>query len=288
MAARPRMPRPRARVRGPWRSPGRAWSCSCRDCVVIVVVVVVVMIVVVTWPAPGGLERGEADAGGDQQAPDDRVLGARRPRAELQPDGDEHRPQHDREQDVGHAGEAREARDLGHRVSPRPSQHGQRHPVVGQDGVAEADSGGRGKQSGRGCAHAVSASSGRAGGEAQPEMLGVGDRLLEQRCGRARRAARRSPGGRRARPPPGPDDAAPVAAARPRTAPSRRAGPARPPSRGPAARRLRMRTRLGVASACIVSATERAVSAVRIIRSGRRHVPCTHYCMNRHAYISVH
>jgi hypothetical protein len=42
----------------------------------LVVVVVVVMVVVVMMPPAGELEHGEAQAGGDQDRPNDRVLGA--------------------------------------------------------------------------------------------------------------------------------------------------------------------------------------------------------------------
>jgi hypothetical protein len=77
--------------------------------VVVIIVAVAVMIVgvvmVVRVAVTGGLEHGEAETGGNQQAADDRVLRAGDGMAKLQADGDDHRAQHDRQQHVRHAGE---------------------------------------------------------------------------------------------------------------------------------------------------------------------------------------
>jgi hypothetical protein len=53
----------------------------------------------------GQFEDDEANARGDQQTADDRVLGALDGRAELQADRDDHTAQHDREQNVRDASE---------------------------------------------------------------------------------------------------------------------------------------------------------------------------------------
>src|ERR1700742_4484994 len=58
-----------------------------------------------------------------------------------------------------------------------------------------------------------------------------------------------------------------------------------PTEHGPAARRLRIRTRLGAASACIVSATERAVSAVTVVKSGS--TPCPMHTL-LHEQLCIH
>ena len=63
-------------------------------------VAVPVAMVVVAMAAAGQLEDGEAHPGGDQDHADDRVLRALKRRAELQPDGDDHAAEDDREQDV--------------------------------------------------------------------------------------------------------------------------------------------------------------------------------------------
>ncbi len=87
------------------------------------------------------VEGEEADAGGDEQAADDGVLGALHRRAELQPDHHDHRPEDDRHQHVGHAGQAGQARHLAQGIPAGPAEHRERRPVVGQDGVPEPDAG---------------------------------------------------------------------------------------------------------------------------------------------------
>ena len=58
------------------------------------------------------------------------------------------------------------ADDLGERVAARATEHRQRYPMVGQDGVAEADAGGGRQQSRGGGAHAESVRS--EGRDARP------------------------------------------------------------------------------------------------------------------------
>jgi hypothetical protein len=108
--------------------------------------VVVVMVVVVSMAVTGQLQHGEAQTGGDENAAHDRVLGILDGRAELQSHGDDHTTQHDRDQYMGRPGQAGQPGYPGQRVAPGPAQHGQRHPVVRQDGVAEAHAGRGGQQ----------------------------------------------------------------------------------------------------------------------------------------------
>lgn len=102
--------------------------------------VVVVVVVVVT--AAHQLQDGEPETGGDQDRAHDGVLGALDGRAELESDGDDHAAEHDRDQDMGHPGQARQPGHAGEWIATRTAEDRQRHPMVGQNGVAEADAGG--------------------------------------------------------------------------------------------------------------------------------------------------
>ena len=99
---------------------------------------VVLMVVAVT----GQLHDRESQAGGDQDRAHDRALGALDGRAELESDGDDHAAEHDRHQDMGHPCQARQPSHAGERIAPGTAEDGQRHPVVGQNGVPETDAGG--------------------------------------------------------------------------------------------------------------------------------------------------
>jgi hypothetical protein len=123
--------------------------------IVIVVAMVVIVIVIVVVTVTGQLEHQEADAGGDQDAPDDRVLGVLDGRAELQPDRDDHRPEGDRHEHVRDPGQPGQARDPRQRITAGATEHRERDPVVGQDRVTEPDARRRGEQRWSGCAHAV-------------------------------------------------------------------------------------------------------------------------------------
>ena len=103
--------------------------------VTVVVMVVVVVMVAVT----GRFEHEKADPGGDQDAADDRVLRVLDRRAELQPDQDDQGTQRDRDQYVRQPSQAGQASDPRERVTPRAAEHCERHPVVGQNRVPEAD-----------------------------------------------------------------------------------------------------------------------------------------------------
>src|SRR5450755_3156412 len=100
--------------------------------------------------APGQLHNHESRSGGDQQTADDRVLGALHSGLELQTDHDDQGSEHDREHHVSDPGQTRQSRDLGERITAGTGHHRQRHPVVGQDRVAEPDAGRGGEQRRRG------------------------------------------------------------------------------------------------------------------------------------------
>ncbi len=120
--------------------------------VVFMAVIVVVMAVVVAVTAQ--LQNHEAHAGGDQNAAHDRVLRALNRRAKLEPHDHDDRAQDDRDQHVGHPGQARQPGHAGERIAPGAPEHGQRHPVVGEDRVAEPNPGGGGQQRGSVLGHA--------------------------------------------------------------------------------------------------------------------------------------
>jgi len=73
----------------------------------------------------------------------------------LQADGDDYGSEQDRDEDVGDAGEAGESRYSCQWVAARAAEHGERNPMIGQDGMAEADASG-GREQGRGRAHRAS------------------------------------------------------------------------------------------------------------------------------------
>lgn len=74
--------------------------------------------------------------------------------------------EHDRHEHMSDAGHARQARDPGERVAACTANDRQGNPMVGQDGMTEADTGCRGQQS-WGCgAHAENARS--EGRDARP------------------------------------------------------------------------------------------------------------------------
>jgi hypothetical protein len=127
--------------------------------VMMLVLVLVLAIVIVGVAVPGRLQHQEGQAGGDQQRADDRVLGVLDGRAKLQSDHDDQRAKHHRHEHVRNPGQSREPRELRQRVAAGAADHGQRHPVVGQDRVAEAHAGG-GDEQGGGRAHLA----GRLGG----------------------------------------------------------------------------------------------------------------------------
>jgi hypothetical protein len=102
--------------------------------------------VIVVVAVAGQLQDGEPEAGGDQDRAHNRVLGTLDSRTKLESDGDDHAAQHDRDQDMGHPGQAGEPGHAGERIASGASQDGQRHPVVGQDRVPEADPCGGGQE----------------------------------------------------------------------------------------------------------------------------------------------
>ena len=132
--------------------------------------------------AAGELERCEAEPGRDQNRPDDRVLRALRPRAELQPDGDDDRAEHDRDEHVRDPCQAGQPGDPRQRVAAGAAEHRQRHPVVGQDRVPEPDARRSREQRRRGSAHTASACSAGRAARPETEVLGVRDRLGQQQA----------------------------------------------------------------------------------------------------------
>jgi hypothetical protein len=123
--------------------------------VVRVAVSMFVRMVVPVVSVPGQLQCREAEAGEDQDGADDGVLRALDRGAELQADGDDDGAEGDRDENVRDAREPRQPGNAGERVAAGAPDDRERHPVVGEDGVPEADAGGRGDQSRRGRAHSV-------------------------------------------------------------------------------------------------------------------------------------
>jgi hypothetical protein len=104
------------------------------------------IVVVVVVALTGQLQDGEPETGGDQDRAHDRALCALDRRAELKADGDDHAAEHDRDQDMGHAGQARQPGHAGEWIATRTAEDRQRHPVVGQNGVPKTDAGSRSQE----------------------------------------------------------------------------------------------------------------------------------------------
>ena len=114
--------------------------------VIVLAFGVVVVVVVVAVAMTGEVEHAEADAGGNQHAADDRVLGVLDGRAEPQSNRDDHGAKDDRDEDVRDSGQSGEPRDARERVAAGAAKDRERHPVVGQDRMTETDACGRSKQ----------------------------------------------------------------------------------------------------------------------------------------------
>jgi hypothetical protein len=72
---------------------------------VIVVLMAWLARVIVAMAPAAQFQEHEASARGDQEAAHDRVLGALNGGTKLQTDGDDHRPEDDRDQHVGNSGQ---------------------------------------------------------------------------------------------------------------------------------------------------------------------------------------
>lgn len=77
--------------------------------VVVLMRVFVIVVMTVAVAPPTELQEDEADPGRDQETPYDRALGALDGRPELEPDGDDHPAENDRDQDMRDARQAGEA-----------------------------------------------------------------------------------------------------------------------------------------------------------------------------------
>jgi hypothetical protein len=101
--------------------------------------VAVVVAVRVAVPPAGELEPEKPGPGRDQETSDERVLDVLDGRAQLQTDDHEDPTEQQRDRDVGDSGQGRERGHAAQRIALRAAEDGQWHPVVGEDGVAEAD-----------------------------------------------------------------------------------------------------------------------------------------------------
>ena len=105
--------------------------------------------VVVPVSAPRDLQHQQCHPRRHEHPADRQVRMPRHRFAQAQPDGHQRRADHHRHQHVRHRGGQGQARHAAERVAAGTGQQGQRHPVVGQDRVADADAG-RGQEHGKG------------------------------------------------------------------------------------------------------------------------------------------
>lgn len=103
------------------------------------VVVRMRMRVRVSVAATGELEHEEGRARHHEQAADDQILVAHDGGAQAESDGDQQRAEHEGERHVRSGGGEGAAHRAAQRLATGTAEHRERGPVVGQDGVAEAD-----------------------------------------------------------------------------------------------------------------------------------------------------